>query len=450
MLRCCFQYDEDTSSKAIHNASTHDKEKLSALSGALKPIVARFEELDEETRFAVRGKIKNFVRFYAYMAQIARTFDRSLMKSYIFADYLYRVLPKNPRERVDLDKKVRLVNNTIRANEMIHISLDGNKPEIKGENPGAGRKPEETRDLLDNIIAKVNIMFRGEFSEADRVMVEGIFDLIQKQATKKMAKQAVGNDENQFVDSIFPDIFDKAAQQCYTTQTDAYRKLFENQEFYQTLMQQMGHAIYERYREQEGKAYTIKNLQGKMLTSVRKEFVGMTGTGRTLEEAFDWMIKVIKVVSINKYNGLADTTLNAMFKLYCSPNALTLAEKRIYLKTLVTGYESYLKKLHFLITDKEVTDKNGEVEHAALSNALYCLRLNRLQYSDKPVDLKFAQYVDMLVNLRNEENHQAKSLEAKEVQAGIHIATTMFLYVTLKNITELEMAEAKFDARPLN
>lgn len=431
-------------------ASTHDKEKLSALSGALKPIVARFEELDEETRFAVRGKIKNFVRFYAYMAQIARTFDRSLMKSYIFADYLYRVLPKNPRERVNLDKKVRLVNNTIRANEMIHISLDGNKPEIKGENPGAGRKPEDTRDLLDNIIAKVNIMFRGEFSEADRVMVEGIFDLIQKSATEKMQKQAAGNDANQFVESIFPDIFSKAALQCYTTQTDAYRKLFENQEFYQTLMQQMGHAIYERYREQEGKAYTIKNLQGKMLTSVREEFVGMAGTGRTLEEAFDWMIKVIRVVSISKYNGLADTTLNAMFKLYCSPNALTLAEKRIYLKTLVTGYESYLKKLHFLINDKEVTDKNGKVEHAALSNALYCLRLNRLQYSDKPVDLKFAQYVDMLVNLRNEENHQAKSLEAKEVQAGIHIATTMFLYVTLKNITELEMAEAKFDARPLN
>lgn len=55
-------------------------------------------------------------------------------------------------------------------------------------------------------------MFRGEFSEADRVMVEGIFDHIQKVATKKIQKQAVGNDENQFVDSIFPDIFGKAAQ----------------------------------------------------------------------------------------------------------------------------------------------------------------------------------------------------------------------------------------------
>lgn len=439
--------DEEEKFYDLFVASSKDKKnksKLGALSNFLKAIVDRFDELDEESRFAVRSKIKNFIRFYSYMAQIARTFDRSLMKSYIFADYLYRVLPKNPREKVDLEKKVRLVNNTIKANAMQSINLGGDKPEIKGENPGASRKPEDTRDLLDNIIDKVNIMFRGEFSEADRVMVEGIFDLIQKQATKKMAKQAVGNDENQFVDSIFPDIFGKAAQQCYTTQTDSYRKLFENQEFYQTLMKQMGHAIYERYREQEAKAYTIQNLQDKIIPLMREDFAGLAGIGRTLEEAFGWMIDVLKVNSIDKYSGLNETVLNALFKLYCSPNTLTLAEKRTYLKALVTGYESYLKKLYLLITDKEVTDKNGDVDHAALSNAIYCMQLNKLQYSDKPIDQKFAQYVDILVNLRNDENHSAKSLDAKEVQLGIHVATVMFMYVTFKNITELEMVESKF------
>lgn len=431
----------------LYVASQKDKKsksKLGALSNFLKAIVDKIEDLDEETRFAVRGKIKNFIRFYSYMAQIARTFDRSLMKTYIFADYLYRVLPKNPREKVNLEKKVRLVNNTIKANEMQNISLSGDKPEIKGENPGASKKPEEVRDLLDNIIDKVNIMFRGEFSEADRVMVEGIFDLIQKQATKKMQKQAVGNDENQFVDSIFPDIFGKAAQQCYMTQTDSYRKLFENQEFYQTLMTQMGHAIYERYREQEAKAYTLKNLQEKIIPEMREDFVGLASMGRTLEEAFEWMIDVLKVRSISKYNGLGDNILNALFKLYCSPSTLTLAEKRTYLKALVTGYESYLKKFYFLITDKEVTDKEGHTKYAALSNAIYCMQLNKLQYSDKPIDKKFAQYVDILVNLRNDENHQAKSLDAKEVQLGIHVVTVMLMYVTFKNITELEMVENKF------
>ena len=157
------------------------------------------------------------------------------------------------------------------------------------------------------------------------------------------------------------------------------------------------------------------------------------------------MIDVIKVHNIvDKYNGLSDTILNALFKVYCSPKTLTLAEKRTYLKTLVTGYEAYLKKLYFLVTDKEVTDKNGDTIHATLNNAIYCMQLNKLQYSDKVIDKKFAQYIDILVNLRNDESHQAKRLDAKEVQLGIHVVTVMLMYVTFKNITELEMVESKF------
>ena len=73
------------------------------------------------------------------------------------------------------------------------------------------------------------------------------------------------------------------------------------------------------------------------------------------------------------------------------------------------------------------------------------MHLNKLKYSDKPIDKKFAQYVDLLVNLRNDENHEAKSLDAKEVQLGIHVVTVMYMYVTFKNITELEMVENKFN-----
>lgn len=419
------------------------KSKLGALSAALKPVVDRFGELDEDRRLAARGKIKNFIRFYSYMAQIARTFDRSLLKSYIFADYLYRVLPKNPRERVDLDKKVRLVNNSIEANDITSIVLKGNKP-VEGEHPGDGRKPDDTRDLLDNIIAKVNLMYQGHFSEADRVMVEGIFDLIQKTATKKMHKQALDNDESQFVESIFPQIFGKAAQQCYTSQTDAFRKLFENQEFYENLMAQMGHAFYERIREQEARAYTLENLQQQMLPPLRDDFVGLAGISHTLEEAFVWMIDVIGVHSIKKYDGLKQTVLEALYKLYCSPKTLTLAEKRTYLRSLVTDYEAYLKKLYFLITGLEVKDKNGDVEHAALSNAIYCMELDKLKYSEKPLDQQFAGFLDVLVGLRNMESHQAQSLSATEVAAGIRVVSTMLLYVTFTNIGVLEKVEKKF------
>ena len=73
--------------------------------------MTRFEALEEEKRFELRSKVKNFVRFYAYMAQIARTFGKPLYKAYIFADTLYKLLPKTHHERPDLSKKIMLVNS---------------------------------------------------------------------------------------------------------------------------------------------------------------------------------------------------------------------------------------------------------------------------------------------------------------------------------------------------
>ena len=45
---------------------------------------------------------------------------------------------------------------------------------LKGEKGGTGNHTEEKRDLLDNIIEKINIMYQGNFTEADRVIVENI------------------------------------------------------------------------------------------------------------------------------------------------------------------------------------------------------------------------------------------------------------------------------------
>lgn len=69
----------------------------------VKHTIDRYGPLDEEKQFEVRSKIKNFVRFYSYMAQIARTYDKELYKAYVYADYLYRLLPKDAKERIDLN-----------------------------------------------------------------------------------------------------------------------------------------------------------------------------------------------------------------------------------------------------------------------------------------------------------------------------------------------------------
>lgn len=86
----------------------------------------------------------------------------------MYTDFLYRLLPKDPHEKVDLNK-IMLINSRIAQGETVSIDLAGEIKPIKGENPKAGKKPEENTDLLSKIIDKVNLMYQGQFSEADRV-----------------------------------------------------------------------------------------------------------------------------------------------------------------------------------------------------------------------------------------------------------------------------------------
>ena len=233
---------------AVYNEN-QDSKTLGKLASVLKPVVDDFGQLDEEDRFKVRFLVKSFVRFYAYMAQIARTFDRDLFKTYIFCEYLYKLLPKTPHEKVDLSDKLILEHHLFKVQPTKDINLKPTIKEktIKGEKGGKGKKEEEKRDLLDNIIDKINLMYQGNFTEADRVIVESIFDRLQGSG-KTLAKQAKTSDVNMFAHNIFPKTFDKVAQKCYTEQMDAFARLFEDPQFYKTVMEATAKAMYFKFK----------------------------------------------------------------------------------------------------------------------------------------------------------------------------------------------------------
>lgn len=242
--------DENNFYNLLANIKNQEN-RLGALSNAFKNTIDRFGQLPEEKRFEARSKIKNFVRFYSYMAQIARTFDRELYKAYIYADYFYRLLPKDPHEKVDLSKKILLINSKISEGKTVSIKLEGNITPIKGENPKGGKKPGENKDLLSKIIEKVNFLYQGQFSEADRVIVESIYEKMVTTVQEKLSKQANKTDEKQFEESIFPEIFDKIARGCYVEQMDSFGKLFENSDFYKNIMTQMARVMYENFKKKD-------------------------------------------------------------------------------------------------------------------------------------------------------------------------------------------------------
>ena len=236
-------WSDDTEAKVFNVYSkTQDMGKLTAL---FKPVMEDYMQLEEEDRFKVRFLVRAFNRFYSYMAQIVRTFDVELYKTYVFTELLFKLLPKNPHEKVDLTGKLALEHNKLLEGFSGSIVLEPTTEDktLKGEKGGTGKQVEEKRDLLDNIINKINIMYHGNFTEADRVIVETIYEAMKKEE-KKLSKQAKNSDVNMFAQNIYPKIFEKIAQACYVQQMDSFAKLFEEQSFYNRVMEEMGKAMY--------------------------------------------------------------------------------------------------------------------------------------------------------------------------------------------------------------
>ena len=95
---------------------------------------------------------------------------------------------------------------------------------------------------LDEIIQRINEEFFGEFTDADRVMVDTLYQKMRKYAkTKKAAKT---DDRQVYERSIFPSIFDSTAQEAYMENTEAYEQLFLDADKYQAVMRALADRLY--------------------------------------------------------------------------------------------------------------------------------------------------------------------------------------------------------------
>ena len=239
--------DDEEKVYKIYSATKQNSTDMGKLAGAFKTTMAAYEKLPIEDKFKIRFLIRNFNRFYAYMVQIVRTFDKELYKTYVFTELLYKLLPKNAHEKVDLTNKLALINNKLSETFSGSIELEHGQNKVKAENGGKGAFKEEKRDLLANIIDKINLMYAGQFTEADRVIVETIFDRMSK-SNAALKKQAKNTDAAMFASAIFPKAFQEIAQQCYMESMDAFAKLFEDPQFYDRVMKEMAEAMYMRLR----------------------------------------------------------------------------------------------------------------------------------------------------------------------------------------------------------
>lgn len=226
---------------------------LGKLTSLFKPIISKYNDLPEDKRFDYKKTVRNFVKWYSYITQISRMFDKGLHEEFTFCQYLVKLLPRATSKEVDLDDKLRLEFYKLEKEFKGNITLNPTQEDktlvnVKKLKTGGTGKDEDV--LLDLIITNINSKFGGIFTDADKVLVEIIYDKSVR-TNKRLAAYAKKNDEAVFTQSIFPEVFKKVAQECYMESMDAFSKLFEDKVFYTTVMDAISREAYKDLRNRK-------------------------------------------------------------------------------------------------------------------------------------------------------------------------------------------------------
>lgn len=210
-----------------------------AITNALLPIQQKYNDLNQEQRYQFRKTCRSFVKWYNYITQITRMFDKPLHKEYIFCSYLSKVLPADPQVPFNLGNRVQLEYFNLQKTFDGAIEL---VKEEKGMYESAKlKKPikmQDTMTPLEQVIDKINEQYAGKFTEGDRVVITALHEKLKRNKRLQIAAQ---NDGQQiFQKNIFPGIFDQAAQEAYIESTETYTQLFQDASKYKAIMGALG------------------------------------------------------------------------------------------------------------------------------------------------------------------------------------------------------------------
>lgn len=227
-----------------YSTKKQDSTMLGKMTSALKPVADRYNGITTSDRYNFRRQVRSFVKWYGYISQICRMFDVPMQKEYVFCSYLLRLLPAEPVKMIDLEGALRLefykLEQTFKGDIVLTDTAGVYEPA-----GGKGKATPEPKEPLEEVINKINELFAGNFTDADRVLIYALHDKLKDD--KKLKKIARTSDAQVFSESIFPKTFDEVAQDSYVEQTEAFTSLFQNKSKYKAIMSALAGMLYKEF-----------------------------------------------------------------------------------------------------------------------------------------------------------------------------------------------------------
>ncbi|MFA7435410.1 MAG: type I restriction endonuclease [Bacilli bacterium] len=234
----------------IEAGKKQDERALGRVTSILKPVINQYLELSEKQKYEYRDLLRKFNHAYSYITQIIRIHDKELFKEFMFVSYLVNLLPKDTSEKISIDDKITLEFAKLKETYKGSIELEKTSVDLKPEQTINPKRKPKSKDTLQSIIDKINEQYMGKFTDIDKVIITGIFDMFMNDPeVKKYSQYAKDNNPEMFIKSLFPDKFKDIALKLFNENNESFEKLFTDKAFYDKVMEAMAKELYKKLRK---------------------------------------------------------------------------------------------------------------------------------------------------------------------------------------------------------
>jgi type I restriction enzyme R subunit len=239
-----YDFYEDQEIDSFAEIYYSKKETQDRLHAALVPVVERYQNATPEEQFDFRGKLKDFIRFYAFISQLLPIPDGELEKFYEFFRLLIRKLPVTMDHLpIEVQKNIELESYRIQQTHKGKIQLDRGVREISGTySIGTSKLSTENMEPLSKIIQEMNERFGTNFGETERVFIKHLEDELDN-SNKLQTSFKVNTEEN--IKLTFNELTNKLMQDTIENNFSFYKQFNDDQEFKNHLLG----FLFERYKE---------------------------------------------------------------------------------------------------------------------------------------------------------------------------------------------------------
>jgi len=229
--------------KLFYSKTDSDSKEQYMLGGVVN---AYNDRLNEEEKEAFKSQIQSFLRMYSYISQISDFGEVHWEKTFVFLTLLNKKLPKRDSERISIMDSVDLDSFRIQKIGEQQLALENKVSDLPPPAYGGAKGTVEVeKELLSEIIEKVNSLFGSDLKEDDKVTFKLVEDNLI--SNEELTKVLLGDNSEDVKFDYFQKKVKDNVIDIYSDKFELY-KLIMNDKIFPQLVQHYFRSVSEHHR----------------------------------------------------------------------------------------------------------------------------------------------------------------------------------------------------------